>query len=154
MIQAKTRVKAAKTKMKSATNQIKTALEEFIELGDASSYDKEVAALTIKTSWKRLLSGTVELENATDNLATVLGSADPTAVKEDPDKIIEENEEEKEKLINEWNVLRQENNKEIKEARDMVEGSNGSEEAQPVRESRVQRRFNPDQSLRPKLLDE
>ena len=36
----------------------------------------------------------------------------------------------------------------------MVDGSNGSEETQPARESRVQRRFTPDQSLRPKLLDE
>ena len=97
MIQAKTRVKTAKTKVKSATNQIKTALEEFMELGDASPGDKEAAALTIQTSWrKRLLSGTVELQDATDNLANVLSSADPTAIEEDPDKINEEIEEEKE----------------------------------------------------------
>ena len=36
----------------------------------------------------------------------------------------------------------------------MVEGSNKNEEAQPKRETRVQRRFTPDQSLKPKLLDE
>ena len=36
----------------------------------------------------------------------------------------------------------------------MVGGSNVNEEVQPTRESRVQRRFTPDQSLKPKLLDE
>ena len=58
-IQAKTKVEAAKTKMKSATTQIKAALEECIELKDASPYDKEDVALAIKTSWKRLQSGKV-----------------------------------------------------------------------------------------------
>ena len=100
------------------------------------------------------MSGTTELQNATDNLADVLGSADPTVLEGDPNKQIEENENEKEQLIKEWTVFRQENYNEIKEARDMIEGSNGSEETQLVRESRVQRRFTPDQSLKPKLLDE
>ena len=80
VIQAKTKVKAGKTKMKSATTQIKAALEEFIELEDASPYDKEDVALTIKTSWKRLQFGKVEIEEGTDNLAKVLGSADPIEV--------------------------------------------------------------------------
>ena len=100
MIQAKTKVKSAKTKIKSATTKIKAAPEEFIELKDAWPYDNEDVALTIKTSWKRLQSGKVELENATDNLAKVLSSADSIAVDEAPDMIIEDNETEKEKLIN------------------------------------------------------
>ena len=36
----------------------------------------------------------------------------------------------------------------------MVDGSNANDEAQPARKSKVQRRFTPDQSLKPKLLDE
>ena len=36
----------------------------------------------------------------------------------------------------------------------MVEGSNVSEEVQQTRGTLVQRRFSPDQSLKPKLLDE
>ena len=110
MIQAKTKVKAAKTKMRSATNQIKTALEEFIELKDAYPSDKEAAALMIQASWKRLISGTTELQDAKDNLANVLSCADPTALEGDPDEQIEENENEKEQLIKEWTVFRQENN--------------------------------------------
>ena len=89
----------------------------------------------IQASWKRLMSGTAELQDATDNLANVLSGADPTALEGDPDEQIEENENEKEKLIKERTVFRQENNKEIK---DMREGLNESEETQPVRESRVQ----------------
>ena len=154
VIQAKTKLQAAQTKMKSATNQIKAALEEFKELKDVAPSDKEAAALFIQSSWKRLMSGTTELQNATDNLADVLGSADPTVLEGDPNKQIEENEIEKERIIEEWTTFRQENFNEIKAARDMVEGSNGSEEAQPARESRVQRGFTRDQSLKPKLLDE
>ena len=81
VIQAKTKLNAAKTKMRSATNQIKMALEEFKELKDASPSDKEAAALMIQASWERLMSGTTELQDATDNLANVLGSADPTFLK-------------------------------------------------------------------------
>ena len=78
VIQAKTKFNASKTKMKSATNQIKTALEEFKELKEADPSDKEAAALLIQSSWERLLSGTTELQKATDNLAEVLSNADPT----------------------------------------------------------------------------
>ena len=78
VIQAKTKFNASKTKMRSATNQIKTALEEFMELKEADPSDKEAAALLIQSSWVRLLSGTTELQKATDNLAEVLINADPT----------------------------------------------------------------------------
>ena len=54
VIQTKTKVKAAKTKMMLATTQIRAAIEEYIALEDASPYDKEYVAWTIKTSWKRL----------------------------------------------------------------------------------------------------
>ena len=86
VIQANTKVKAAKTKIKSAINQIRIALEEFRELRDASPSDKEAAALLIQSSWRRLMSGTIELQNATDNLADVLGSADPTILEGDPNE--------------------------------------------------------------------
>ena len=43
---------------------------------------------------------------------------------------------------------------EIKLARNMVEGSSVMEEVQNTRGTLVQRRFSPDQSLKPKLLDE
>ena len=89
------------------------------------------------------------LEDATDNLAKVLGSADPIAVEEPPDKMIEENEAEKVKII-----IRVKFIKEIKEANELVGGPNVSEEIQPVRDNRIQRRFSPDQTLKPKLLDE
>ena len=109
VIQAKTKLKAAQTKMRSATNQIKMALEEFKELKDASPSDKEAAALLIQSSWKRLMSGTTELQDATDKLAIFLGSVDPTVLEGDPNEQIEENENEKEQLIKEWTVFRQEN---------------------------------------------
>ena len=95
VIQAKTKLNAAKTKMKSATNQIKMALEEFKELKDAAPSDKEAAALLIQSSWKRFLSSTTELQNATDNLAEVLCNADPTILGEDSNQQIENNENEK-----------------------------------------------------------
>ena len=83
VIQAKTKLRAAQTKMKSATTTIRTALEEFNELKDAAPSDKKAAALLIHSSWKRLMSGTTELQNATDNLAHVLGNADPTIIEGD-----------------------------------------------------------------------
>ena len=83
VIQAKNKLRAAQTKMKSATTTIRTALEEFNELKNAAPSDKEAAALLIHSSWKRLMSGTTELQNATDNLADVLGNADPTLIKGD-----------------------------------------------------------------------
>ena len=54
----------------------------------------------------------------------------------------------------EWTTFRQENFNELKAARDMVDGSNANDEAQPARESKVQRRLTPDQSMKLKLLDE
>ena len=145
VIQAKTKLRAAQTKMKSATTTIKAALEEFNELKVAAPSDKEVAALLINSSWKRLVSGAEDLQNATDNLAIIEG---------DVMQQIEETEIEKERILKEWTTFRQVNFNEIKAARDMVGGSNENEEAQSTRETRVQRRFTPDQSLKPKLLDE
>ena len=132
VIQAKTKLRAAQTKMKSATTTIKAALEEFNELKDAAPSDKEAAALLIHSSWKRLMSGTTELQNATDKLADVLGNADPTIIEGDVMQQIEENEIEKERILKEWTTFRQVNFNEIKAARDMVGGSNENEEAQPT----------------------
>ena len=152
VIQAKTKFNATKTKMRSATNQIKTALEEFKELKEADPSDKEAAALLIQSSWERLLSGTTELQKATDNLAEVLGNTDPTILEDDIQVQIEN---EKQRLIDEWTTYRKANKDDINAARAMVENSNTSEETQPVKESKiVQRRFTPDQTLKPKMLDE
>ena len=98
VIQAKTKLKVAQPKMKSATTTIKAALEEFNELKDAAPSDKEVAALLNNSSWKRLVSGAEDLQNATDNLEDVL-NADPTIIEGDVMQQIEENEIEKERIL-------------------------------------------------------
>ena len=78
-------------------------------------------------------------KNSADNLAKVLGSADPIAVEEPPDKMIEENEAEKVKLINEWNTIRVKFSEEIREANKLVGGPSVSEEIQRIKDNRVQR---------------
>ena len=106
VIQAKVKFNTTKTKMRSATNQIKMALEEFMELKEADPKDRRAAALLINDSWERLLSGTSELQKATDNLAEVLGNADPTILEDDIQVQIETNENEKQRLIDEWTTYR------------------------------------------------
>ena len=152
VIQAKTRLKTAQTKMKSTIATIKVTLDEFNGLKDAT--DKEVAANQINYCWKRLISGEEDLWKATDKLAEVLGDADPTIMEGDVSEPIEQNEVAKDQILLEWTTFRQANINEKKLARNMVEGSSVSEEVQQTRGTLVQRRFSPDQSLKPKLLDE
>ena len=54
----------------------------------------------------------------------------------------------------EWDIFRQKNMHEIKAARKMVEHSSVNVDVPSARGTIVQRRFSPDQSLKPKLLDE
>ena len=106
VIQAKVKFNTTKTKMRSATNQIKMALEEFMELKEADPRDRRAAALLINDSWERLLSGTSELQKATDNFAEVLSNADPTILEDDVQVQIETNENENQRLIEEWTTYR------------------------------------------------
>ena len=67
---------------------------------------------------------------------------------------IDQNEVERDQILLEWTTFRQKNMNEIKLDRNMVEGSSVNEEVQNKRGTLVQRRFSPDQSLKPKQLDE
>ena len=155
VIQAKVKFSSSKTKMITATSQIKAALEEFRELKEADPKDRKAAALMVNDSWERLLPGTSEIQKAHDYLTQILTDADPTILEGDIVEQIEKNENEKQKLIDEWNTYRLANKDDINAAIALVEGSNTSVVTQPETESKViQRRFLPDQSLKPKLLDE
>ena len=92
--QAKIKRINAKNKVKAALAQIKDAIEEFTSTEDSTS--KEVAANSIIFSRKKLVEGESELINATEDLAKLLGEADPTIVESDVFAIIENNEKEKE----------------------------------------------------------
>ena len=98
--QAKIKLMNAKNKMKAALAQIKDAIEEFSTTED-STY-KEAAASCITLNWKRLVAGEGELTTATDKLAELLSEADPTIVESDVLATIENNEKEKEKLLDDW----------------------------------------------------
>ena len=138
--------------MKSNLAQIKKALEEFNGLSDET--DREVAANQISYSWKKLISGEKDPKTATDHLSEVLGEADPTIMKGDVNMQIDQNEKDRDQILLEWTTFRQKNMNEIKLARNMVEGSSVNKEVQNTRGTLVRRRFSPDQSLKPKLLDE
>ena len=109
VIQAKVKFSSSKTKMKTATSQIKAALEEFRELKEADPKDRKAAALMVNDSWERLLPGTSEIQKAHDYLIQVLTDADPTILEGDIAEQIENNENEKQKLIDEWTTYRQAN---------------------------------------------
>ena len=141
VIQAKTRLKIAQNKMKSTIATIKVALDKFNGLKDAT--DKEVAANQINYSWKRLISGEEDLRKATDKLAEVLGDADPTIMEGDVSEQIDQNEVERDQILLEWTTFRQANINEIKLARNMVEGSNVSEEIQQTRETQSTKEILP-----------
>ena len=111
IIQAKTKLKNAQNKMKATLTQIRKAVEEFVTLEDTT--DKEVAANQINFSWKRLISGEEDLKVATEKLADILGEADPTIMEEDASQQIDRNENERDKILLEWETFRQQNLKEI-----------------------------------------
>ena len=94
-------------------------MEEFTTLEDTT--DKEVAANCINFSWKRLISGEEDLKVATEKLADILGEADPTIMEEDASQQIDRNESERDKILLEWETFRQQNMKQMKAARGMVE---------------------------------
>ena len=152
VIQAKNRLKTAQNKMKSTLAQIRKALEEFNGLTDAT--DRELAANQINYSWKRMISGEEDLKIATDKLTKILGEADPTIMEGDVNQQIDQNESDRDEILSEWDTFRQKNMHEIKAARNMVEHSSVNVEVPSSRGTLVQRRFSPDQSLKPKLLDE
>ena len=112
-MQAKTRLKTAQNKMKATLAQIGKAVNEFVTLADET--DKEVAANQINFSWKRLISGEEDLKTATDRLAEILGEADPTIMEEDASQQIDRNESDRDKILLEWETIRQKNMKEIKQ---------------------------------------
>ena len=98
--QAKIKRLNAKNKVKTALIQIKDAIEEFTSTEDSTS--KEVAADSISFCRKKLAEGENELINATEDLAKLLGEADPTIVESDVFAIIENNETDKNKLLEDW----------------------------------------------------
>ena len=120
----------------------------------ADNTDKEVAANKINFSWKRQILGEEDLKVATDKLAEILGEADPTIMEEDASQQIDRNESDRDQFLLEWETFRQQNMKQMKAARGMVEHSSRNMEVQNTRGPFVQRRFSPDQSLKPKLLND
>ena len=75
-------------------------------------------------------------------------------MEEDASQQIDQNESERDKILAEWETFRQQNMKEMKAARGMVEHSSINMEVQNTRGPLIQRRFSPDQSLKPKLLND
>ena len=104
----------------------------------------------------KLAEGEKELINATEDLAKMLAEADPTIVDSDVFKITAENETDKDKLLEDWKVVKRVNQDTFKLAKDMVDQSKIKEViAIPnASTSSVQRKFVPDQTLKPKLLSD
>ena len=152
--QAKIRRLNAKNKVKTALNQIKDAIEEFESTEDSTS--KEVAADSINFCRMKLAEGEKELINATEDLAKMLAEADPTIVDSDVFKITAENETDKDKLLEDWKVVKRANQETFKLAKDMVDQSKTKEVIviPNASTSSVQRKFVPDQTLKPKLLSD
>ena len=152
VVEAKMKLMNAQNKMKATLTQIKEAVEEFSTLEDTT--DKEVAANCINFSWKRLISGKEDLKAATEKLAEILSEADPTIIETDAIQTIENNNIERDKLLEDWKTFRKQNQEHMKAAKGMVEQSSVNVEVQSTRAPFVQRRFSPDQSLKPKLLND
>ena len=119
--QAKIKLLNAKNKMKAALAQIKDAIEEFSTTED-STY-KEAAASGITLNWKRLVTGEGELITATDKLAELLSEADPTILESDAIATIENNEKERDKLLEDWKAVRRQNQEYMKAAKVIAEHS-------------------------------
>ena len=134
--QAKIKLLNAKNKMKAALAQIKDA-EEFSTTED-STY-KEAAASGITLNWKRLVSGEGELITATDKLAELLSEADPTILESDAIATIENNNKERDKLLEDWKAVRRQNQECMKAAKEIAEHSSGDTEVQSTRTPFVQR---------------
>ena len=75
-------------------------------------------------------------------------------MEEDASQQIDRNESERDKILLEWETFRQKNMKEMQAARGMVEHLSINMEVQNTRGPLIQRRFSPDQSLKPKLLND
>ena len=147
VVQAKMKLMNAQNRMKATMTQIRKAVEEFSTLEDTT--DKEVAANCINFSWKRLISGEEDLKVATEKLAEILSEADPTIIEADAVQQIERNNDERDKLIIDWETFIKQHQEQMKTARGMVEQSSVNIQVQSTRVPFVQRRFSPDQSLKP-----
>ena len=152
VVQAKMKLMNAQNKIKATMTQIRKAVEEFSTLEDTT--DKEVAANCINFSWKRLISDEEDLKVATEKLAEILSEADPTIIEADAVQQIERNNDERDKLIIDWETFIKQHQEQMKTARGMVEQSSVNIQVQSTRVPFVQRRFSPDQSLKPKLLND
>ena len=111
--QAKIKRLNAKNKVKTALNQIKDAIEEFTSTEDSTS--KEVAADSINFCRMKLAEGEKELINATEDLAKLLAKADPTIVDSNVFTTMEENETDKNKLLEDWKPVKRANRTRVME---------------------------------------
>ena len=115
VVQAKMKLMNAQNKMKATMTQIRKAVEELSTLEDTT--DKEVAANCINFSWKRLISGKEDLKVATEKLAEILSEADPTIIEADAVQQIERNNDERDKLIIDWETFIKQHQEQMKTAR-------------------------------------
>ena len=86
----------------------------------------------------------------------MLAEADPTIVDSDVFKIMSEIETDKDKLLEDWKVIRRANQETFNLAQGMV-GQSKSKEITVIPNtstSSIQRKFVPDQTLKPKILSE
>ena len=142
VVQAKMKLMYAKNKMKAALAQIKDSIEEFSTTTD-STY-KEAAASSITLNWKRLVTGEGELITATDKLAEILSEADPTIIESDAIATIENNNAERDKLLEDWKAVRRQNQDYMKAAKELAKDPSVDTEVQSTRTPFVQRKFAPD----------
>ena len=152
VVQAKMKVMNAKNKMKAALAQIKDSIEEFSTTTD-STY-KEAAASNIVLNWKRLVAGEGELISTTDKLAEILSETDSTVTESDAIATIESNIAIRDELLEDCKAVRRQNQDYINAAKELADKSSVDIEIQSIRTPVVQRKFAPDQSLKPKLLSD
>ena len=152
--QAKLRRLNAKNRVKTALNQIRDAIEDFEATEDPTS--KELAADNIDYGRKSLVEAERELIKATDNLSQVLAEADPTVIESDVFQLTSEIEAEKDKLLEDWKGIRRAH-QDIFDSAQSLMGQSRSKEVTivpNVSSSSVQRKFAPDQNLKPKILSD
>ena len=152
--QAKLRRLNARNRVKTALSQITDAVEDFEATEDPTS--KQLAADNIDYGRKSLVEAERELVKATENLSQVLAQADPTVIESDVFQLTSEIEAEKNKLLEEWKGIRR-THQNIFDAAQSLMGESKSKEVSVVPNvsiSSIQRKFAPDQNIKPKILSD
>ena len=110
------------------TDSLKKAVQKWCNSSDREALIMKYGTISkwdtsSITCMARLFSGEEDLKVATEKLADTLSEADPTIMEEDACQQIERNNNERNKLLLEWETFRKQYFEQIKAARGMVEHS-------------------------------